>query len=173
MGYRSDVVQAIAFPNKVKLLSFLTECRLDGVIDKEELEHYEVRVYQEYVYRDKGKEPRFVYVLHAEFEGVKWYEHFSDVQQHEAMLQLANDKDYPTCYIRIGEESDDVVENIHEGYADGFEFSWWDYEYRVIRSCDIADADATLTMQDFIKNDRSSDDGQQPETSESQDTVSA
>jgi hypothetical protein len=177
MGYRSNVVNAIAFPSKDKLLSFLTECRLNNVIDKQELDAYEVRVYHEHLYKDFGDSVRaertFVYVLHAEFEDVKWYESFSDVQQHEAMLELANEKNYPTCFIRIGEETDDVVENINSGYVDGFEFGWWDYEYRVIRGYDIADADTTLTMQDFIKTNRSSDDGQQSETSESQDAVSA
>jgi len=170
MGYRSDVLQAIAFPSKDKLLSFLTECRLDGVIDKEELDHYEVRVFCD---MPDLPETKFTYVLHADFRDVKWYESFSDVQQHEAMLELANDRRYPTCFIRIGEETEDIVENVDCGYDDTFEFIWWDYGYQVFRGYDISDADATLTMQDFIKTNRSSDDGQQPETSESQDTVSA
>ena len=170
MGYRSDVVNAIAFPDKDKLISFLAECKLDNVIDKEELDCYEVRVFCD---MPDLPQTKFTYVLHAEFPHSKWYEHFEDVKQHEAMRQLANDKDYPTCFIRIGDDADDTVENLQQGYADGFEFSWWDYGYQVYRGYDISDADATLTMQDFIKTNRSSDDGQQPETSESQDTVSA
>lgn len=170
MGYRSDVLQAIAFPSKDKLISFLAECKLDNVIDKEELDEYEVRVFCD---MPDLPETKFAYVLHAEFREVKWYDSFSDVQQHEAMLELANEKGYPICFIRIGEDADDTQQTIRCGPVDDFEFLWWDYGYHVCRGYDISDADATLTMQDFIKTNRSSDDGQQPETSESQDTVSA
>ena len=172
MGYRSDVVQAIAFPSKDKLLSFLTECRLDGVIDKDELNEYVVKVWS---YNFGGTENiiEFVYVLEAKFNDVKWYDYFEDVKQHEAMLELANEKGFPTCFIRIGEDTGDTVQEVCSGPVDDFEFLWWEYGYEVIRSYDIAEGDATLTMQDFLKTNRSSDDGQQPETSESQDAVSA
>ena len=167
MGYRSDVVNAIAFPNKDKLLSFLTECRLDGVIDKEELDHYEVKVWS----YNEG----FVYVLHAEFTDVKWYDTFDAVKQHTAMRELADSKSFPTCFLRIGEETDDLEQIVNcEFDVDGsFEFYWWEYGYEIDRSFCLNRNDTTLTMQDFLKTNRSSDDGQQPETSESQDAVSA
>jgi hypothetical protein len=173
MGYRSDVVNAIAFDGKDKLFSFLTECRLNNVIDKEGLDCYQVKVHKYKPYIDEVA--KFVYILHAEFNDVKWYESYSGVKQHVDMRELANTKGFPTCYLRIGEDLDDIDQIVFAEHdtEETFEFFWWDYGYEVERSFCLDRNDTTLTMQDFLKTNRSSDDGQQPETSESQDTVSA
>ena len=174
MGYRSDVVNAVAFENREKLLSFLTECRLLDVISTQELATYKIKVFNYKPYNTE--KAKIVYVLHGEFEDVKWYEHFEAIKQHEAMRQSANDKGYPTCFIRLGEDTDDTEENVHSG--DDFEFGWWDYGYEVIRTLDVCEGDVTISVEDLINsnqaiNERSSDDGQQPEANQSQDTASA
>jgi hypothetical protein len=95
MGYRSDVLIAIAVKSKKDLLGFATEIRLGG--DAEQ-----IKALSEYKVTN-GR------VLFARFEGVKWYSAYPDVLSHMGILVKANEKGLPTCFICLGEEDDDIV----------------------------------------------------------------
>ena len=169
MGYRSEVTCAIAFDSKEKLAGFLAECKLDNVISKEYLDEYRVRTY-EYAHVDRPH----VYVLVALFHDIKWYDYFEDVSAHVSMLELAEAKEFPTCFIRLGEDTSDVEVITNESYdGNDFDFPWWEYGYEVERTTNIADGESELDIRTFFEDDkqptdeRSSDDEQRAETSES------
>ena len=120
MGYRSDVAYTIRFVheddtnNKQSFYTFLAEAKANAatalcfttpdtpswVFEVDE-EQYRINFYADHV---------------------KWYESFSDVQAHEALLSLANEWDEDEdnhahigyAFVRIGEESDDIVEKLSE-----------------------------------------------------------
>lgn len=120
MGYRSDVAYTIRFVheddtnNKQSFYTFIAEAKSKAaaalcfttpntpswVFEVNE-EHYQINFYADHV---------------------KWYESFSDVQAHEALLALAsewdNDEDNHAhigyAFVRIGEESNDIEERLSE-----------------------------------------------------------
>ena len=126
MGYRSDVAYTIRFVheddtnNKQSFYTFLAEAKANAAtalcfttpnvpswgfeVDEE---NYQINFYA---------------------DNVKWYESFTDVQCHEALLNLANEWDEDEgnyahigyAFVRIGEESDDIVEKL----SDSADWGW-------------------------------------------------
>lgn len=120
MGYRSDVAYTIRFVheddtnNKQSFYTFLAEAKVNAatalcfttpnapswVFEVDE-ENYQINFYA---------------------DNVKWYDSFSDVQAHEALLSLANEWDEDEdnhahigySFVRVGEENDDIVEKMSE-----------------------------------------------------------
>jgi|Laugrespbdmm15sn_2_1035079.scaffolds.fasta_scaffold92470_2 hypothetical protein len=119
MGYRSDVAYTIRFVheddtnNKQSFYTFLAEAKANAatalcfttpdvpswVFEVDE-ENYQINFYA---------------------DSVKWYDSFSEVQAHEALLSLAKewdeDTDNHSCiayiFVRIGEDKNDV--EVREG----------------------------------------------------------
>jgi ABC-type oligopeptide transport system substrate-binding subunit len=113
MGYRSNVVYKIKFFDEATMKLFLAEAKAkeeykealeDGLeIDEEKLQ------------------------IKYEADSVKWYDDYSDVQSHEALIHLAkeyrddNEKELEYAFARIGEEDGDI-----ETYAseNGYDMVW-------------------------------------------------
>jgi len=118
MGYRSDVAYTIRFVddeatnNERSFYTFLVEAKSNAataacfttpntpswVFEVDE-ENYQINFYA---------------------DSVKWYESFSDVQTHEALLSLAKEWEEDDharigyVFVRVGEESDDIEETVSE-----------------------------------------------------------
>ena len=124
MGYRSDVAYTIRFKQPEHMALFIAEALSKdygkGALDECKIDH-----------------PKMQINFHA--EGVKWYDSYPEVQQHEALISQASDwcdsaehqnvkegglgyegATYKLGYIfiRIGENSDDVQEDF------GGEYDW-------------------------------------------------
>ena len=110
MGYRSDVAVGVGLPSREAATAFLTTVRLSNTISPEDLQEYRITVVSDEMV-----------VLHAYFEGVKWYDSYDSVKCHHALLGRAADDGYGTAFIRIGEEYNDVTVDL-----DG-DFDMWGF----------------------------------------------
>ena len=101
MGYRSDVVLGVAFPNTEALVSFVSAQRITGDTNMQEaIKEYKV------THMSSGWGEGVV--LWASFVGVKWYSDYSDVKAHQMIIANATTLEYSTVEIEIGEEINDV-----------------------------------------------------------------
>lgn len=108
MGYRSDVVLGIAFPNNAALVSFVAAQKMTGtkemltVIDGFGVTHMSAN-YGEHV------------ILWVYEEQVKWYPDYTDVMAYNQIIQNAKDLEYSTIEIEMGEETNDIRFEVHSG----------------------------------------------------------
>jgi hypothetical protein len=119
MGYRSNVVYKIKFFDEATMKLFLAEAKA-----KEEYRlAFKVEGSDDYgVDIDEAK-----LQIKYEADSVKWYEEYSDVKAHEALIHLAreyrddNEKELEYAFARIGEEEGDI-----ESYAsdNGYDMVW-------------------------------------------------
>jgi len=113
MGYRSNVVYKIKFFDEATMKLFLAEAKA-----KEEYKE----ALEDGLEIDEAK-----LQIKYEADSVKWYDEYSDVQSHEALIHLAkeyrddNEKELEYAFARIGEEDGDI-----ETYAseNGYEMVW-------------------------------------------------
>jgi hypothetical protein len=122
MGYRSDVGYKIKFHDKETMAVFLAEAK-----SKEEYKEALEDVKNKATGREglEIDEDRLQIVYFA--TGLKWYDEYSDVQSHEALIDLAREyheageSKVEYAFARIGEESEDV-----DSFAsdDGYELVW-------------------------------------------------
>ena len=103
MGYRSDVLIAVAFKDKAQRDEVLAVYAMHPLVQKHNLT-------EEWTRYDKGDYP----VLWYSAECVKWYEGYEDVQGIEHLIDMASDfameRGHPFAAInyRLGEELDDI-----------------------------------------------------------------
>jgi len=120
MGYRSDVAYTIRFVheddtnNKQSFYTFLAEAKVNAATAA----CFTTPNTPSWVFEvDEGQ-----YQINFYADNVKWYESFADVHAHEALLSLASEWDEDEdnhahigyAFVRVGEESDDIVETISE-----------------------------------------------------------
>ena len=107
MGYRSDVAIAVYGPEEV-VAPFVTANRLLGDID-----FGDVSIYQ---YTD-GSVDKMCMVM-VNFEDVKWYDSYKEVQEWTAFVEralgLTETEKLNVEFVRVGEEAGDI-EQIAEG----------------------------------------------------------
>lgn len=119
MGYRSDVLIAVAFRDN----AHRDEVWAVYIMDPRVKEHGLAAAWRNY---DNGEYP----VLWYKEDGVKWYESFDDVQGVNHLIDVASDfaaergLHYASIQLRVGEEMTDI-ENV-ERHADGdmMSFLW-------------------------------------------------
>lgn len=103
MGYRSDVVLAVAFETPEQMEEVLAVYAMDPLVQKH-------NIMQEW--RMDDCHPRMVYFA----ESVKWYPEFEDVQAVHNIETVAGEFaskrgfDYGVYYLRFGEDADDKEE---------------------------------------------------------------
>jgi len=112
MGYRSDVAIAIYGPEEV-MVPFIAAERLkpSSVLstDAEFIKHFK----HTQAYPFSARAPCIG--ITAQFEGVKWYDSYPDVQAWQMLLSEASEVgDICTEFVRVGEETTDV-ETDYEG----------------------------------------------------------
>lgn len=113
MGYRSDVVLGIAFPNTEALVSFVSAQRITG-------DRHMQEALKEYVVTRMCAAWKEGVVMWASFEQVKWYPDYPDVQAHEQILANARLLEYSTLQTEIGEETNDIKWEVdHRDKSDG------------------------------------------------------
>lgn len=103
MGYRSDVVLAVAFETQEQMNEVLAVYAMDPLVQKH-------NIMQEW--RMDEHHPRMVYFA----EDVKWYPEFEDVQAVHNIETVAGEFaskrgfDYGVYYVRYGEDPSDIEE---------------------------------------------------------------
>ena len=103
MGYRSDVVLAVAFETPEQMEEVLAVYAMDPLVQK-------FNIMQEW--RMDEDHPRMVYFA----ESVKWYSEFEDVKAVSRIDQVAGQFaskrgfNYGLYYLRFGEDINDVEE---------------------------------------------------------------
>lgn len=103
MGYRSDVIIAVAFKDTAHRDEVWAVYCMDPRVQKHNL----AGAWKNY---DKGDYP----VLWYEDTGVKWYDNYDDVRGIEHMIDVASSfaqergHHYGSVYYRIGEEMTDI-----------------------------------------------------------------
>jgi len=104
MGYRSDMLIAVAFKNKAQRDEVLAVYVMDQRVTDNNLAPARWKNY------DAGEYP----VLYFEAEDVKWYDNDDDVQGIEHLIDVASnfaqERGHPfaSLYYRIGEELNDI-----------------------------------------------------------------
>lgn len=135
MGYRSDVAIGMAFPSREAVTAFLSYVRLGDKMSPEDLAHYSI-----HEVNDK------MTLLHTRFEWVKWYESYPDVKCHLDMLEMARESGAGTALVRIGENDDDIEQDIDNGNGD---YDMWEL-YGVKRELHAPGAGIPVT--DYLNN---------------------
>jgi hypothetical protein len=124
MGYRSDVSIAIYAP----------EPEMTAFVASQRLKHeawfnwkHQINKYTKSCVDDKDNRYDETWlVLHAEFEGTKWYGSYDDVASWLRCIQEAQRLDLNTEFVRVGEEDEDIETDY---YGD-----WCDYHLGVHRT---------------------------------------
>lgn len=105
MGYRNEVLLAIAFKDKAHRDEVLAVYAMDQFVQKHDL-------LKEWATHDDDDAE--VYCLWFSADYVKWYDNYEDVQGYEWMSQVAADfaehRDFPYAWLkyRLGEEEGDT-----------------------------------------------------------------
>ena len=114
MGYRSDVVIAVAFAEKQHLDEVMAVYALNMYVQKHDLlSSWEIGEYDD------------AWVAMYTCEVVKWYDTYEDVTGFNALTKLAKkfweERSIPYAYrfVRIGEEDADVEIDVHESDCNG------------------------------------------------------
>jgi len=114
MGYRSDVVIAVAMGSKKDLDELMAVYALNIFVQKENLmPEWEIGEYED------------AWVAMYKAEQVKWYGNYDDVKGFEALTKLAEtfwaERNMPYAYrfIRIGEEANDIEISCNESDCGG------------------------------------------------------
>ena len=109
MGYRSDVVIAVAFAEKQHLDEVMAVYALNMYVQKHDLlSSWEIGEYDD------------AWVAMYNMESVKWYDTYEDVTGLNALGELAKkfweERSIPYAYrfVRVGEEDADVEIDVHD-----------------------------------------------------------
>lgn len=119
MGYRSDVLIAVAFSSK----EHRDEVWAVYIMDPRVKEHGLAAVWRNY---DNGEYP----VLYYRQDYVKWYENYDDVQGINHLVDVASDfaaerdMNFAAVSLRIGEETTDIETNDRYTNNDMLSFLW-------------------------------------------------
>ena len=117
MGYRSDVLIAVAFSNK----EHRDEVWAVYCMDQRVKDHALAGAWKN---SDGGEYP----VLYYEGDYVKWYENYEDVQGIEHMIEVASNfaqergLHYASIMLRVGEEMTDIEHNNRQTNGDMEDF---------------------------------------------------
>lgn len=108
MGYRSDVTYIIECASAEEKEKFVALAMLNGT-------------YKQALDECKHVKDATNNIIMGEFNDVKWYEDFEDVKCHMQLLQhidALEDKNINARFVRIGEETDDIEDNVYgpDGY---------------------------------------------------------
>jgi len=91
MGYRSDVVLGIAFPNTDAMIAFASSQRITG-------DEYINTAIKRYGVTHMSAEWGEGVVLWTYFEYVKWYTDYPEIKAHELILEAAREAEYSTIF---------------------------------------------------------------------------
>lgn len=123
MGYRSDVLIAVAFKNKAEMEEVMAVYAMDPRVQEDDL----VNLWK---LHDTDTFP----MLYYKDEGIKWYADYNHVQGMEHLAELIDkfgeerDMQYATIAYRIGEEPDDLEINEQHNDSTGYmQEQLWNY----------------------------------------------
>lgn len=113
MGYRSDVLLGIAFPNTDAMIAFASAQRVTG-------DEHTANAIKRYGVTHMSADWGEGVVMWAYFDSVKWYDDYPEVAAHTRLLRKANEEDYSTIMIELGEEAGDIKYEVdHRDKSDG------------------------------------------------------
>ena len=149
MGYRSDVVIAVAMANKENMDELLSVYALNMYVQKcNLLPEWEVGEYED------------AWVAMYTAEHVKWYGSYDDVKGFEALTKLAEtfweERGLPYAYrfIRVGEEDNDIEVSCNESSSNETEKTG---DILADLLTDALQVQTTITNEVHFANDNVSD----------------
>jgi len=124
MGYRSQVVMAVCFPDEKTLQKVLSVYTMDKRVQQNDcMENWKIKQETHVVRtwaKDKETNPYYIMLL-APDSHWKWYEDYEDIQGYEHIETICHmfrdeDKDFAYAYkfVRVGEEIDDIAMDSNE-----------------------------------------------------------
>lgn len=116
MGYRSDVVIAIEFEERVDLVSFVAFMRMNTS-----------HISMPEVLDDMVTIPD-TNIMALVCEGIKWYESYDYTQAAEHIYNMAVERHASTVRIILGEQYDDITYDIN-----CYEYSTLDQHFDIVR----------------------------------------
>lgn len=139
MGYRSDVTFGVGFRSRDELIGFLTALKLTGDFDADYMADLSV-------IKDGD-----VWLLHGEYDDIKWYDGFAEVVNTSKLLFHASEMGHSTAFIRIGEDIEDTEEQYYHKGTDR-DIYMWDY-YRLVRSIGKPSSDGATPVMEMLGSD--------------------
>jgi hypothetical protein len=113
MGYRSDVLLGIAFPNTDAMIAFASAQRVTG-------DEHTANAIKRYGVTHMSADWGEGVVMWTYFEYVKWYTDYPEIKAHELILEAAREAEYSTIFTEVGEEYADVKYEVeHRDKSDG------------------------------------------------------
>ena len=113
MGYHSDIVLGIAFPDTQTMLAFAASQRVTG-------NQHVIEAIKRYGVTHMSAEWGQGVVLWVRLAWVKWRPNDPETQAHELLLEAAREAEYSTIFIEVGEEYADVKYEVeHRDKSDG------------------------------------------------------
>ena len=144
MGYRSDVAYEILVSNKmaIEVLAHLRLTHDDAKSMKEAIE--ELRTYKVDMHPYKV-------IIRYHADGVKWYEHFPDVQALGAIFDEFRERsdggdNCSGVFYRVGEDGGDDLE--HKEF--GEEWGWSSIQV-IPQTLHVEEIDNEMTVRDFVE----------------------
>ena len=107
MGYRSEVSIAV-YGDEAQMLALIAAQRIKGAKWLED--EHEINEYSQSLYGKPDTKTPMV-MIHAKFDGIKWYDGYEDVDCWTALLEDAMENfsaNVNTEFVRIGEENEDM-----------------------------------------------------------------
>ena len=116
MGYRSDV-EIVIYGEEEHMVALIAAQRIKGAKWLKDDDCYEINKYHITPFNKPDIKTSMV-MIHASFQGVKWYDGYEDVDCWHELLRDAQAEHLSdrlsTEFVRVGEESGDIVEE-YEG----------------------------------------------------------
>ena len=123
MGYRSDVLLAVAFKNKADMEEVMAVYAMDPRVQEDDLVKF-------WKLHDTDTFP----MLYYKDEGIKWYSDYNHVHGMEYLAELIDkfgeerDMQYAAVAYRIGEEPDDLeINEQHNDSTGHMQEQLWEY----------------------------------------------
>lgn len=124
MGYRSDVEIRIGFRSVDEMNGFIAAIALR----EPEADGMEPPWCPRKVLFEEFSVSTEHCVIYASYESVKWYDNFADVQAVERLMTLATELSGAMYkFVRVGEDSDDLVDEDEEGEGEYSEYPGWGF----------------------------------------------
>jgi hypothetical protein len=114
MGYRSEVLCAVGFPTRDKLVGYMTLHRLKSY------PHDTRQLLDEFIIKAKIIEGDGYAVAFHQYESIKWYENYEDVQIITQFITGVCEHDNQAVgkIARVGEEQSDIQNDTYDQVTD-------------------------------------------------------
>lgn len=144
MGYRSQVVSAVVFADEAHntraMVAWKLHCAAENKLDVVHKDENSSGMAEHITFPKLGGRWPSVVLSNLNVGDWKWYDSYPDVQGwHHFIEWMREQHDAATVFLRIGEETQDIVEEFEESSRDDMsDFYPWDF-FSVHRSIAVSE----------------------------------